>query len=90
MYLGHAEVAHLEQLPARSEEDVLSLEVAVQNLAVVHVLHGQAQLYEHVEDSRLTQRTSPLAFYQLVQVSAWLADPTHSTASRFNTTPACQ
>ena len=53
--LGDAEVAQLDGVAAR-EEDVLRLEVAVDDLAVVHVLDGQADLREPGQDLLLGER----------------------------------
>jgi hypothetical protein len=55
-----------------SEEDVLRLDVAVQHLAVVHVLHGQAELHKVVEDEVLRQQLagSRRLLEQVVKVSA--------------------
>ena len=39
-----AHVAELEHAPVLGQEDVLRLDVSVQDLAVVHVLHREAEL----------------------------------------------
>lgn len=54
--LGDAEVADLH-LVAGSDEDVVGLEVAVQDLLLVDVLEAQRQLDEPLEHLRLPQRT---------------------------------
>ena len=54
---GDAEVADLH-LVAGSDEDIVGLEVAVQNLLVVDVLEAQRQLDEPLERLRLSQGPS--------------------------------
>mmetsp|Transcript_78579 Transcript_78579/g.240445 ORF Transcript_78579/g.240445 Transcript_78579/m.240445 type:complete len:223 (+) Transcript_78579:296-964(+) len=49
-----AEVAQLD-LPGRHEENILGLQVAVQDLAVVHVLEGEVGLHEPLQDHLLAQ-----------------------------------
>ena len=42
------------------EEDVLALDIAMQNLSVMHVLHSQANLSEPVHDLGLREVATPL------------------------------
>eukprot|EP00966_Prymnesium_polylepis_P095758 2218915-Prymnesium_polylepis.1 len=53
---GAVGFADLEDAPVLGEEDVLRLEVAVQDLALVHVVDGCGELLKVVEQLLLAQR----------------------------------
>lgn len=57
-YLGDAEVPELYDPRAR-KEDVLRLEVAVEDLAVMDVLQGQSRLHEPVVQSKSARGSCP-------------------------------
>ena len=54
--LGDAEVSDLDDHLVLVQQDVLGLEVAVQDQLVVHVVHGQQDLHEEVQDGVLVQQ----------------------------------
>ena len=54
-HLGDAKVAELEE-SRRGDEDVLRLEVAVQDAALVHVVQRERQLHQPLQDLLLRER----------------------------------
>lgn len=66
--LGNTKVSELEQTPRR-HEDVLGLQIPVQDLTVVNVLHGEADLHEPVDDRALVQQLATPLLQDIVQVA---------------------
>lgn len=66
------------------EEDVLSLEVAMQNLSVVDVLEAETDLHKPVENLPLGQQAAAPGLYDRGEVACPLAAPSasgHTTSS---------
>lgn len=55
------EIAHFEVTAAVREEDVARLQVAVQHLVLVHVLHREAELHKVAEHRVLRQQPIALS-----------------------------
>lgn len=66
---GNAKVPNLDQA-LLGQEYVLALDVAMQYLSVVDVLHAEANLGEPVQDLVLRKIPSPLLLYLLGEVAA--------------------
>ena len=69
-HLGHTEIANFDEVSTCTEKDVLGFEVTMQQLAIMNVLHCQAQLYEECHHTVLGNEVAMLALHKGVEITA--------------------
>ena len=67
-HLGDTQVTDFDET-ALSEEDILALKISVDDLTIMDVFHSETDLSKPVQNLILTERSTTLVLYSLLQIT---------------------